>query len=178
VTICSLSEYRSITRDFASTDEDISEALARAQKICEERTERVWERAVRTETLPVVTGGYVYPSSYPVTGVVVPENAPVDGAQIKVTASWFSPEPATVDVTYVGGYLDEEIPTAIKEAVAELAHYKLHPPTNVGIPAGATDVSTNGQRVMGRRLAGASGVPAHIADTFKAWRHVQARSFG
>lgn len=186
--ICSRAQYRAITRDFASADADVDEALARAQSRCEELTERLWEKAERTETLEVRTGGYVYPKAYPVESVSVPDNAVVSDGQtgiyvgISAGLAWDSvtgaPAVRTTSVTSVGGYEDDEMPAEIVEAVAELAQYKLNPPTGIGIPAGATSIGGAGQSVAGRRLGGAGALPPTVKDSFFRWRHVAARMFG
>jgi len=186
VTICSPDQYRAITGDQISSDDAVMAALDRAQRDCEDYTERQWELIERTETLEVHTGGYVYPSAYPIQSVSAPAQATIEGSQISLggqaTQSFASllgvSTSPYAEVTYVGGYADADMPNKITEAVAELAEYKLNPPTSVGIPAGATSVTTSGQGVSGHRLAGASGIPGHVKDVFFRWRHVEARSIG
>lgn len=78
MTICTLDTYRKLTGDMVTYDGDAVQALADAQTEIERLTERFFEQATVTETLPIRDGYRVLPSRYPVTAVTAPSGAVSD----------------------------------------------------------------------------------------------------
>lgn len=78
MTICTLATYRKLTGDMVTYDGDAVQALADAQTEIERLTERFFEQATVTETLPIRDTYRVYPSRYPVTAVTAPAGGLTD----------------------------------------------------------------------------------------------------
>jgi hypothetical protein len=152
VAICSRAKYRSLTGDSTTADADVDAALADAQRDLEERTERLFESATRTETLRVSPSGRVYPKATPITSVTTPANSTIDGNGIVVGGflNIFTGEYSTIAVTYTGGYSAETMPVRVVKLVARMAYAELH--ENSLIPSGATRVKVGDVEVAGANL--------------------------
>lgn len=184
MTICTKAEYRRRTGDSSSYDGLVDTALAKAQKLVEDKTDRFFESATRTETLTVKENGRVYPHALPLTSVSVPAGASVDGSSVIGTGgSWVDPDyslnipdwtfPATrrltSTVTYIGGYTADTMPDDVVGLVAEIAELALHPASMAGVPAGATAVTSGSHTVSGPFLGGSSSLPPAIARQLRLW---------
>lgn len=176
--ICTLKDYRRITKDGNSYDGDVLDALVDAQNTVEQKTERFFDSAERTEKLSRYLDGRVYPRATPITSVSVPSGAVIDGNSVKsntwqymdVATNWaFSDETLgypMVEVTYVGGYAPGAIPAPIVKVTAEIAKLSLNPSV---IPAGATSIQVGDVAITGSAI-GVAELPASVERTLRAWR--------
>ena len=179
MSICSVAQYRLVTRDYTSYDGDVLSALADAQSLLEEETERLFTSATRTETL-AVTNGRVWPAAVPITSVSAGGTVDVDRCSVLVSAydSVEEPYPSsllpTATVTYVGGFASA--PPSLVRLVAEMASLALFPASLSGVPAGANSVSLAGQSYSSPGfLGGASSLPPGIRSHIREWKHPKSR---
>lgn len=179
--------YKLVTGDTFSSQTDAEAALTRAQSKAEEITGRLFDKVERTETLPIMDDGKVWPKAYPVASVSVPTTAVLtdDGQSVLVSAmAWWQGLPIgmtlherpTALVTYIGGYdSTTPAPTGLVDAICELAHRYRNPADTTTLPAGARAVGATGQSVSGGRLGGSSQLPPELRDTIRGYRHVKSR---
>lgn len=181
--------YKIVTGDTFSSQADAEAALARAQRKAEEITERLFDKAERTETLPADDQGKVWPKAYPIASVSVPAAAVIadDGLSILAAGTTWMDALATIVptlridrprylVTYIGGYDNTTpAPTGLQDAICELAHRYRNPADTTTLPAGARAVAATGQSASGGRLGGSGQVPPELRDTIRQFRHVTAR---
>jgi hypothetical protein len=184
--------YRLVTGDRFSVSADVLAALARAQSRAEELTERTFDKAEYTESLPVDQGGYVWPSAYPVASVSLPVGATVGDGAISIKANVTSWQDAVSDllpavtvtaarpralVTYIGGYdATTKAPTGLADAICELAHRYLNPADMSTIPAGAASISATGQSASGGKLGGAASIPPALKQDIHRFDHISKRT--
>lgn len=199
--ICTLQRYRTFTGDYLNYDGDVTEALAQAQTEIEERTERKFEQATRTETIVVRSNGRVYPSAYPVTAVSSPSDAVLDTPAVIVNTplhrevqsgdfelvarnrfgsahpyDWtLSPfvngGPVTQAVTYTGGYAT--VPIELQRLNAEMAQYILAPRAPVGSASPASAPDLEGYSTP--PLALLTDWPQTILRKINRWAHVKTK---
>lgn len=178
--ICTLQQYRSFTADYVSFDGDVTAALAEAQTVIEERTERSFERATRTETLRVWPDGRVYPVSYPLVSISAPANAVIEGPAIRITGylypEWVKPlwgvqQPIMQDVTYTGGFAT--IPLDLQRLGAQIAQLVLAPSLPIGsaTPAATTDL----EGYSSPPLAVLTEWPPSVVRQFRRWKHIKTK---
>jgi hypothetical protein len=185
--------YRDVTGDTFTDTTKVLRMLARAQARAEEATERKFDKIERTETLTVESDGLSWPAAYPVISVSIPSTATISDDKISIATgqvSWASTlgalygspifaNPATVAVTYIGGW-DAPVsgvgtaPTGLTDAICELAHRYCEPANMTTVPAGATSLGSRGQSVAGGRLGGSSSIPGPLRATLRGYRHVHA----
>lgn len=177
--ICGLQAYRRITRDRESFDGDVLDALVAAQKIVQRRTDRFFERGTYTETLLTHPDGRVYPRGLPLVSVSSPANVKVEGAAIfggvsifnDVLINWQGLQSnPPLQVTYVGGYLPEDMPEEIVQVVAEIAYISTTSMHLVDVPTGVTSVSVGDVSYTGKSELGKAGLPERIKSVLRDWR--------
>lgn len=180
--------YKDVTGDTFTEQAKAERMLARAQSKAEEVTERLFDRAERTETLPADDQGKVWPKAYPIAAVASPTDVPIsdDGLSILVAANtvWWQGLPALLSlserpryaVIYTGGYDDTvKAPTGLTDAIYELAHRYCNPADTTTVPAGATSLGAGGQSAAGPRLAGSASLPPALRAELLKFRHIAAR---
>lgn len=175
--LCSVEDYRYITKDTETPDEKVEYALQRAQRLVEQKTRRFFEKGEYTETLKLYPDGRVYPSATPVESVSDPEKTSIDGGAILgvvyASAYWWDypyAEPRGT-VTYVGGYEPDEIPEDIIRVTAEIAHIDLTSKVSLAeVPSGATSVHVGDVSFAGPRLGRSPVLSPAIRDTLREWR--------
>lgn len=178
--ICELADYRRITRDAINYDGDVTAALVEAQNIVEQRTERFYESATRTEKLYRYPDGAVYPLATPITSVSVPVGATINGNAVTGTAwsygdaavNWYLTDMSfnslPVEITYIGGYAPGNIPAAIVKVTAEIAKISLSPLAL--LPAGASSIAVGDVNISGSNLGGLGSLPSSITRTLREWK--------
>ncbi len=183
--------YKLVTGDTFSSQADAEAALARAQSKAEEITGRLFDKAERTETLPVDDRGKVWPSAYPIAAVSLPTGATItdDGLSILTSSNvWWQglstvlPLPGVLAerpraaVTYTGGYDGTTpAPIGLVDAICELAHRYRNPADMSTVPAGATSLGASGQSVSGPRLGGSASVPPALRAAILKFQHISGR---
>jgi hypothetical protein len=154
--------YLQVTKDSASDNADVTQALADAQQYVQDRTKRVLPYGTWKETCYVYSDGKVYPSATPLDSVVEPQaESSIQGAGIWV--GWWNPYPAVVgyngginttsfppqaDITYTGGYQPDgttdgptpPLPYELVRAICWIAWRSLYPAVLPNVPAGANSV--------------------------------------
>lgn len=188
--ICSLADYRKITRDTTNYDGDVLYSLEEAQEYVERYTGRLFELGTYTENLTIHPNGRVYPRALPLVSVSSPSTASIVGAAItRVQGPWIDPDftlnylpygeyyyvngPGYLKttVTYVGGY--EKVPFDIKKAVAQLAHFSLQPNPLVGIPTGASRIQVGDVEILSTKNDLGNGIPDYIEDVLDKWKRLE-----
>lgn len=177
--ICTEQQYRKITGDKNSYSGDVLEALADAQNTVEEKTNRFYELAERTEKLSRYSDGKVYPSATPVVSVSSPVGAAIEGNSVSstewyygdVAVNWFISDSRNgyplVELTYTGGWAAGSIPVAIVKVTAEIAKLALTPSSD--LPQGATSVTVGDVTVTGNNLGNISTLPSSINRVLRGW---------
>lgn len=163
--------YQAITGDTTTDDAAFASAASSAQDLVEDALDRVGhlEQAERTETLEVGPDGVLYPTATPL--VDVPGYATIGdvvyGASSDLS-TWVgllgSSAPATVELTYTGGYTSDTAPEYLLRDLAAATYAILHPPdlsATSAIPANATSASV-GDVSLGFGAAGAGGSSASL----------------
>jgi hypothetical protein len=163
------SDYVALTGDEDTATVLVTAALEEAQRYIEEELQRPLEFGLRIEDLKVYPNGRVYPSATPL--VATPSDAMygiIDESSIyygwgrdpiinwgglewgaDLFSSGWAPGQTmpVVEITYQGGFTDENLPVVLKRAIIRLAGALLKERSAKGrriqanIPAGATNVS-------------------------------------
>jgi len=182
--------YKIVTGDTFSSQVDAEAALLRAQRKAEEITERLFDKAERTESLTVDEQGKSWPKAYPVATVSVPDGTEIgdngmsihtggsgwQDALATIVPGWTAERPRVL-TTYTGGYDGTTpAPTGLQDAICELAHRYRNPADTTTIAAGARAVGASGQSMSGGRLGGSGQVPPELRDTIRQYRHPAART--
>lgn len=128
MSLLSIERYRQLTLDTSSSDDDVTQAITDATSLIEDELGgRGLEAIERTETLELMAGNRVYPTCWPLVSVSIPADGEIDGYSIKnvfLEATFgdlpgpFFDDVTSIDVTYVGGWTDETIPTRLAMAIA------------------------------------------------------------
>lgn len=172
--LVTVERYRVITGDTSTAASAASAAIEDATSLLSEALGRpeALKSAERTESMRVDAGGTCRPLAVPVTVAAgydfdtaalygaSPDSTPFRG----LTADEL---PATVDVTYTGGWVERwanlgevnALPASMEMDIAAAAYVLCHPSTPGAIPAGATSVSLGDASVS----YGASGAPSGAA---------------
>lgn len=178
--------YRALTRDTASDDIDVEEAIVDAQDLLEEYLGRPLETAERTEELAPDRGGMIWPAATPITEA---EGWTIDGLGLVGTSVAF-PDVVTTSVTYTGGwarpdYGEEEapegvpvLPTCLQRDLALAAYRLLHPTiaTLAGVPTGASSVSLGDASISGEGLGRAESTDSWWSSRTRGYRHAPVGS--
>lgn len=171
--ICSRERYREITGDITSEDSVVDAELAYAQQDLEERTDRLYESATRTESLLLDREGYVYPKALPVVSVSIPTQSAVDGNRVLIGSlvNISNSADTRVSVTYVGGYAEGAFPIGLVELVAAMAYQRLHRITD--LPLGVTSVKVGDVAYSGKNLRDVNA--DYIKKGIRSWVHPARR---
>jgi hypothetical protein len=182
--ICDRALYRRLTQDYDSYDGDVDVALADAQNLIEHITDRHFELADYTESLPVRHSGKVYPSAIPVVSVVgVDSSAIVNGNSIRwwglgnVSGYNWADLGGDISVTYTGGYGEADMPPELKSLVARVAYAVAHPPAATSaVPRGATAVRIGDVQVTYKDGASSTVLSSALLAEIRTWRRPDAGS--
>lgn len=187
--IVSYQTYCDVTGDTFTPQARVEANLVRAQAKVEDRAERAFELAERTESLPVVDGK-AWPKAYPITSVSLPSGAAVsaDGLSLMLSPSNWLSDPVMADAagltpadpthylfTYVGGYAPGAVPVDLVDIICEVAQRYSLPANTAAVPAGATSINVNGQGISGGVLGGASALTPALKASIARYKHVNAR---
>lgn len=167
MSIVTLAEYRTITKDTVTPDADATGAITEAQELVEAYLKRPLDAAVRTEQCLVYPKNRLYPLATPIASVTSPGGGSiVNGEYIRGVAvipallEWDETSPGFnyVSVTYTGGYTSITAPRPLKRAVAELACAIAQSSIPGGqYPVGATSVSLGDASVSFAKPIGEQG---------------------
>lgn len=182
--LVTVARYQVITGDTTAAASAASAAIEDATSLLSEALGRpeALKSVERTETMHVDTAGVVRPLAVPVTVAAgydfdtaalygaAPDSTPFRGLEA-------SDLPATVSVTYTGGWVERQanagavnaLPAAMERDIAWAAHALSHPASGAA-PAGATSVSLGDAAVS----YGPSGAPARAEDGV-AWSKATMR---
>lgn len=174
MSVCTLSDYRRITRDRQNYDGDVVGALASAQTDIEGLCDRHFDLATRTETMVVPVSGVLVPSAWPIVSVTDPSQALIRGSAIFIgyRHGWpvvninpdfypYFPDPS-ITVTYIGGYASGAAPEELKRIVCKMAAQALLSQVEDLAMAGVRSRSTGDISV--------TGSPRTFADLDQATR--------
>jgi hypothetical protein len=141
-----LATYQRLSKDTESIDDDVLAALDDAQRSIEDALHRKLSASGSfTELLRPDGRGRVFPKLVPVSSVSAPAGASIssDGWSVVVGAVWpeFDMltdrcEPASVSLTYQGGFTLATLPIAIRNGIITVAAAQLQPAL-AGVPVGA-----------------------------------------
>ncbi len=187
-----ISEARFVTLTGRDLSERTSALLDAAQALVEEQLRRKLASATHTQTLPVRFipryGAFgTFPQHTPVTSVSAPASASIRDNIVLVSASdaWLGSEvisgwdvdddyPAThfVNLTYVGGYTDLNLPVTIALAICKLAAAMEDAETGGSIPAGAKEVRLDGAAVLFESAVSyADSLAPGLSDALRPYRY-------
>jgi hypothetical protein len=160
--LVTLQEYRDITKDATTENEEVNAHLARAILLIEEYLQRRLESRTYTEVLEVWWDGYVYPINTPVTAVPPSAAYEIDvgGRRIfgslgtySVVTGWWWPDSNRAAIEYTGGFTNVTLPYTLKEYICFVARSLIRRTT--GTLIGAQEASVGDVRVKYPSVTGA-----------------------
>jgi len=122
-------QYRNLTGDLRTPTSRVMAALLVAQGVAELRLGRALGYGEYTETLDVWPGLIVYPAVAPLDPDQV---GYIDSSSLYVSTYAYSVTGySRAQVTYLGGYVDGELPVALQGALSLIAHEDVNPSGNL-----------------------------------------------
>ena len=160
------SQYRQITRDYETSEADVSANLDIVEAIVEDYLKRPLAAVQRTEECLVYAGSRLYPLATPILSVSSPAAAVIHRelyltgvtplADFLIEES--SLEPDYVTVTYVGGWTSLTIPDAMARMIARLAQQLERATVSSSqFPVGATSLSLGDASISFASPTGGAG---------------------
>lgn len=183
--LVTLTTYRTITGDTSSSESAVAEAVARAEEELAEALDRPLDEGLRTERMDPTRDGWLWPRATPITEVTDPAGWTINGIGLEPGGYGGWPCRTSVDVTYMGGWVERtanpaatnRLPICIEEDLAWRARAILQGADADGIdpadiPAGATSVRLGDASVT----FGPAGAPGSAAGYERAGRRWSRRT--
>lgn len=172
--ILTRAEYRRLSGDEDSYDGDVDVALVEVQIEVERITGRKFERGTYTERIPYY-GTKIYPSAVPVASVASPSGTTIDGFGLELGyagAAWrFDGFEDSVEITYTGGYEEEDMPIELKRLVARIVKRLVTTDAlDFELPHGVTSVSVGPVSISGKGLSAVDVMDSALAKELRRWR--------
>ena len=146
--LVSFQSYQKITGDTSNSQFDVEDTIAGVVTDVSRHLNRTLVYGLYNELLFVNRLGYTFPSAIPISQVVAPFGANLQGASVWIgfylplpdMPVWSGVIPPQSYVEYWGGFIDSTLPPKLQRVIAKIAWYRLNPIPLIGVPAGVNSV--------------------------------------
>lgn len=191
--LVTVQQYQKFTADYASSVNDVEEAIADAVVDLSQECKRTWLYAQYTEDQYLYSDGKVYPSATPIDAskpitnnglsIFDPTAEQAPGSTIQGDGVWigyFSPLtqmpvfmgniPPQTTITYWGGFTQDTLPKRPRQMFMTTAFYALNPSRLPAMPGGVKAMSVGGVSISGSLSSFMTADP-QLRSLIRRWRH-------